>query len=83
MGFLSWIIVGGIAGWLASIIMKTNARQGLFMDIIVGIVGSFVGGFVLGLLGIGTGGMSFSLNSLITATIGAVIFLALLRFIRK
>lgn len=83
MGFLSWLIVGGVAGWLASIVMKTNAKQGLIMDIIVGIVGSFIGGFALSLLGIGSAGMSFSIESLGTAFIGAVILLAILRFVRK
>ena len=47
---LGWIIVGAIAGWLASIVMKTNASQGLLMDIIVGIVGGLIGGFVLDVL---------------------------------
>ena len=49
-----WIIVGAIAGWLASIVMKTNAQQGLLTDIIVGIVGGFIGGFILNALNIGT-----------------------------
>ena len=46
MGISAWIIVGGVAGWLASLFMKTDAQQGILMNIIVGIVGAFVGGFV-------------------------------------
>ncbi len=81
MGFLSWIIVGGIAGWLAGIVMKS--KQGLVMNIIVGIIGSFIGGFALGLVDAGTDGMDFSIGSLLTAFIGAVILLAVLRFVSK
>jgi uncharacterized membrane protein YeaQ/YmgE (transglycosylase-associated protein family) len=83
MGLLAWLIVGGVAGWLASIVMKTNAKQGLIMDIIIGIVGSFIGGFALNLLGFGASGLNFSIQSLGTAFIGAVILIAILRFVRK
>ena len=51
MGFLLWIIIGGIAGWIASMIMKTDAQQGVLLNILVGIVGGLVGGWVLGLFG--------------------------------
>ena len=55
INILVWIIVGAIAGWLASIVMKTNSQQGLLLDIVVGIIGGFIGGIVLNLLGIGGG----------------------------
>ena len=55
INFLLWIIVGAVIGWVASIIMKTNSRQGLIADILVGIVGAFVGGYFLSpLFNVGT-----------------------------
>lgn len=81
MGFIGWIIIGGVAGWLASMIMKTNSRQGMLMDILVGIVGGFIGGFVFGLLGISIGdGLIASLG---TSVVGAVIFIGILKVVRK
>ncbi|MCZ7546146.1 MAG: GlsB/YeaQ/YmgE family stress response membrane protein [Anaerolineae bacterium] len=78
-----WIIVGGIAGWLASIVMKTNRQQGLLIDIIVGIIGGFIGGLVLQLLGVGGEVTGLNLPSILTAFIGAVILLAVLRLLRR
>ena len=80
---IAWIIVGGIAGWLASIVMKTNASQGLLTDIIVGIVGGLIGGFVLNALGVGAAVTGLNLVSILVAFIGAVILLAILRFLRQ
>src|SRR5690349_19796107 len=64
MGWLAWIVIGGIAGWLASMVMKS--RQGLLMDIVVGIVGAFIGGFVMNLLN-SPGVTGFNLWSLLVA----------------
>jgi uncharacterized membrane protein YeaQ/YmgE (transglycosylase-associated protein family) len=84
MNILAWLVIGGIAGWLASVVMKSNASQGLIMDIIVGIVGAFIGGFVLNALSVGGTTISgFNLPSLLTAFIGAVILLGLLRLVRR
>jgi uncharacterized membrane protein YeaQ/YmgE (transglycosylase-associated protein family) len=80
---LVWVIVGGIAGWLASIVMKTNRSQGLLMDIIVGIVGGFIGGWLLTALGVGGGVTGINLGSILTAVVGAVVLLALLRVLRR
>ena len=80
---LAWIIVGGIAGWLASMVMKTNSRQGCLMDIVVGILGGFIGGWVLSQLGSGGEVTGLNLGSILVAFIGAVILLALLRVIRR
>jgi uncharacterized membrane protein YeaQ/YmgE (transglycosylase-associated protein family) len=74
MGILTWIILGAIAGWIASMIMKTNASQGLLTDVIVGIVGALVGGFVFNLLGAG-GVSGFNVYSLLVAVVGSVILL--------
>lgn len=80
MGWIWAIIIGGIAGWIASIIMKTNAQQGLLMDIIVGIVGGIIGRFLAGLLNLGAGGL---LWQLILAVIGAVILLAIIKAVQS
>jgi uncharacterized membrane protein YeaQ/YmgE (transglycosylase-associated protein family) len=71
MGFIFWIIVGGLAGWIASIIMKNPS--GLLMNIVVGIIGAFIGGWLFGQLGIYPGA-GFA-GSLVTAIVGAVILL--------
>ena len=80
MNFILWIIIGGVAGWIASMIMKTNSRQGMLMDIVVGIIGGFIGGWVLGLFNINPGDGLFA--SLGTSVIGAVIFIGILKAIR-
>ena len=81
MGIIAWIIVGGIAGWLASMVMKTDRQQGLIMDIIVGIIGGVLGGFVLNLLGVGGDVSGINVESIVVAFVGAVILLALLRYL--
>lgn len=78
-----WIIVGAIAGWLASMVMSTNRQQGLLEDIIIGIVGGFVGGFLLNALGVGGAVTGFNLVSIVTAFVGAVVLLGLLRMVRR
>ncbi len=70
MGFIAWLIIGGLAGWLASMFM--NKSQGLFMNIVVGIVGAYIGGFLGNAIGISAQGF---VGSLVIATIGAVILL--------
>jgi uncharacterized membrane protein YeaQ/YmgE (transglycosylase-associated protein family) len=80
---LAWIIVGGIAGWLASIVMKTDTRQGCLTDIIVGVIGGFIGGFVLDQLGVGGQVTGLNLGSILVAFVGAVILLAVLRLVRR
>lgn len=80
MGWLAWLIVGAVAGWLASIVMKTNARQGLFMDIVVGIVGAFIGGFIFNQFGT-SGVTGFNIWSVFVAFTGAVVLLAVVRLL--
>lgn len=80
MSILAWIIVGGFAGWIASLIMSTDAQQGIFMNIVIGIVGAMIGGFAFTLLGF-AGLSGFSFYSLFVATIGSVILLWLRRVI--
>ena len=78
MGLLVWLIIGGIAGWLASIVMETNLKQGLMLDVAVGILGAVIGGAMFDLLGI-AGVAGFDLWSLFVAFIGAVMLLGVLR----
>jgi uncharacterized membrane protein YeaQ/YmgE (transglycosylase-associated protein family) len=80
MGWLAWLIVGALAGWLASIVMKTNGRQGLLMDIIVGIFGAFIGGFLFNQFGV-SGVSGFSIWSVFVAFTGAVVLLAAIRLL--
>jgi uncharacterized membrane protein YeaQ/YmgE (transglycosylase-associated protein family) len=81
MNFIVWIILGALAGWIASIIMKKNKQMGAIANIVVGIIGAFIGGFVMDLLGIDYGGF---LGTLLVAILGAVILLWLIgRFYKK
>lgn len=81
MGIISWIILGALAGWIASIIMKTNGEQGALANIIVGIVGAVLGGYVFAALG-ESRVSGLNLYSLIVATSGALIVLFLFRVVK-
>jgi len=80
MNIILWIILGAVAGWLADIIMKSN--HGMFEDIVLGIIGSFVGGFILNTLG-QSGVTGFNLYSLGVSVVGAVILIFLGRMFHK
>jgi uncharacterized membrane protein YeaQ/YmgE (transglycosylase-associated protein family) len=85
MSFIMWLIVGGLLGWVASMIMGTNDRQGMILNIIVGIVGAFLSGLLLAPL-FGTGTINqgdFSFSSLLVSLVGAVVLLAIVGFFRK
>ena len=75
-GIITWVIIGGLAGWVASKITKTDASQGLLGNIVAGIVGGLLGGFVFGLIG-GEGFSGFNLWSFLVALVGAVIVLTI------
>jgi uncharacterized membrane protein YeaQ/YmgE (transglycosylase-associated protein family) len=85
MNFILWLIVGGILGWIASLIMRTDAQQGIFLNIVVGIVGAFLAGLLLTpLFGVGTINQnSFSLPALLISLLGAIILLAVVNFFRR
>ncbi|MDB5754528.1 MAG: GlsB/YeaQ/YmgE family stress response rane protein [Massilia sp.] len=85
MNFIIWIVVGGIIGWLASLVMKTDAQQGLILNIVVGIIGALLGGWLISpLLGAGTINQNdFSLAGLIVSFIGALILLAIVNLVRR
>lgn len=84
---LIMLVVGGILGWLASIVMRTDAQQGIFLNIVVGIVGSILGGFLLGPLLLGSSSdaanRDYSLPSLLVSFLGAVVLLAVVNLIRR
>lgn len=82
MNFIAWIVLGALAGWIASKVMGTDAEQGWFANIVVGIVGALLGGFVFNLLG-GAGVTGFNIWSLIVATLGSMILLAILKAFKK
>ena len=76
MNILAWIILGGIAGWIGSLIVKTNDSQGLLLNIAVGILGAFLGGLIFNLLG-GAGVTGFNLYSLVVAIFGSVLLIGI------
>ncbi len=80
--FCGWIIFGGIAGWIASIITGRNNRQGCLMNILVGVIGALVGGFIVGLFG-GGGVSGWNITSFFVAILGAVVFLLILNFFQR
>ena len=85
MNFVIWLVVGGVIGWIASLIMKTDAQQGLFLNVVVGIVGALLGGWLLSpLVGAGTLNQGdFSLMGLLVSLAGAIILLFLVNLIRR
>ena len=85
MNIIIWLIVGGLIGWVASMIMRTDARQGILLNIVVGIVGAFLGGWFLSpLLGVSTINQSnFSIPSLVVALVGAIALLGIVNLVRR
>jgi uncharacterized membrane protein YeaQ/YmgE (transglycosylase-associated protein family) len=80
MNILIWLVIGGVIGWLASLVMRTNAQQGILLNIVVGIVGAFIGGLIF------TGGSindGVTLYSFIISLLGAIILLAIVNLIRR
>lgn len=80
MNFIVWIIFGGIAGWIASMIMKTNDQQGKIMNVVMGVVGAVVGGWIFSIFG-AQGVTGFNLYSFVVAIIGAVVVIGGWKFI--
>ena len=80
MGIIAWIILGGFAGWIASMIMNTDKDQGIFLNIIVGIVGAILGGFLIQLTGSGIN-FDFDIQSFLVAILGAVVLLAIYKLV--
>jgi len=83
MGIVIWIIVGALAGWIASMIMKTDAQMGAVANIVVGIIGAFIGGWVVSMFGAAPAAGQLNIPSILTAILGAVILLFLIRLVRR
>ncbi len=82
MGIIIWIVLGALSGWIASMIMKTDAQQGAIANIVVGIIGAFIGGFVMSLIG-KTGVTGFNIYSILVSILGAVILIAIVKAVRS
>ncbi|WP_260483371.1 GlsB/YeaQ/YmgE family stress response membrane protein [Sphingomicrobium flavum] len=80
MGFIVYLIVGGLLGWLASIVMRTDAQQGIILNVIVGIVGAFLAGLVVSGGSIGDG---ITLQSVLISLVGAIVLLGIVNLIRR
>ena len=85
MNFLIWLVVGGLIGWVASMVMKTDAQQGIVLNVIVGIVGAFLGGLLIsprvGVPSINQN--AFSLGAMLVSLVGAIILLAIVNLFRR
>ena len=85
MNIIVWLVVGGLIGWVASMVMRTDAQQGIFLNVVVGIVGAALGGWFLSpLVGVSTINQSnFSIAGLVVSLVGAVILLAVVNLVRR
>jgi len=84
MGILIWLVMGGLVGWVASLIMGTNGQQGIILNIVVGIIGALIGGWLIGpLLGAGSINEGITVMSFVVSLIGAVILLAILSLFQR
>lgn len=85
MGILIWLVVGGLVGWLASVIMKTDGSQGIVLNVVVGIVGALIAGyFISPLVGVSTINQNaLNLGSILVSLVGAVILIAVVKAIRS
>ena len=86
INLILWVLFGALVGWLASIVMRTGAQQGALLNIVVGIVGAFLGGLIFSMLGMGGANIndnSFNLTSLIVSFIGAVVLLGIVNLVRR
>jgi uncharacterized membrane protein YeaQ/YmgE (transglycosylase-associated protein family) len=85
VNFIVWLVIGGLIGWVASMIMRTDGQQGVFLNIVVGIVGAALGGWLISpLVGVGTINQgAFSVGALVVSLLGAVILLAIVNLVRR
>lgn len=83
MDIIIWLVVGALAGWIASMIMKTDAQMGAFANIVVGIIGALLGGWIVGLFGIEVADGELNIASILTAILGAVVLLAILKAVKR
>lgn len=82
MWVLLWVVFGGMVGWVASKVMRTDAEQGIALNIIVGIVGAVLGGWIVSYFG-GSGVTGFNVNSFAVALLGAIVLLFVVKLFRR
>lgn len=82
MGILAWIILGGVAGWIGSLLMGTDGSQGIILNVVVGVIGAFIGGLIFNFFG-GAGVTGFNFYSLLVATFGSVALLWFVNLVRS
>lgn len=82
MGIILWVIFGALVGWVASLIMKTDAQQGALLNIVVGIVGAVIGGWLMSIVG-ESGVQGFNIYSFLVALLGAVVLIAIVKAVRR
>jgi uncharacterized membrane protein YeaQ/YmgE (transglycosylase-associated protein family) len=84
MGIIIWLLVGGVVGWLASLIMRTDANQGILLNIVVGIVGAVLAGWLISpLVGVGTINQGISIGTFLVSLVGAIVLLAIVNLLRR
>ena len=84
MGIIIWLLVGGVVGWLASLVMRTDAQQGILLNVIVGIVGAVLAGWLISpLVGVGTINQGITIGTFLVSLVGAVILLAIVNLVRR
>jgi uncharacterized membrane protein YeaQ/YmgE (transglycosylase-associated protein family) len=84
MNFIIWLIMGGVVGWIASLIMRTDSQQGILLNVIVGIVGAFLGGWLISpMVGTGTINDGFSIGSTVVSMIGAIILIVIVSLFKR
>jgi uncharacterized membrane protein YeaQ/YmgE (transglycosylase-associated protein family) len=85
MNFILWLVVGGVVGWIASMIMRTDAQQGVILNIVVGIVGALLAGWLIApAVGVSTINQgNFSLAAIVVSLLGAILLLALVNLVRR
>lgn len=82
MGFILWLVIGGVVGWLASLIMRTDAQQGIVLNVIVGIVGAFLAGLIFSRGNINQGS-PLDISNILISLLGAVVLLAIVNLVRR
>ena len=79
VGLIVWLVIGGVVGWLASLVMRTDAQQGILLNIVVGIVGAFTGGLLFG----GSINSAITVMTFVSSLVGAIILLAIVNLVRR
>ena len=84
MGIIIWLLVGGVVGWLASLVMRTDAQQGILLNIVVGIVGAVLAGWLISpLVGVGTINQGITIGTFLVSLVGAIVLLAIVNLLRR